>query len=189
MPLLEVRNLKLEFGPAASALRAVDDVSFSLEAGETPLPERFRVSRTTAHLVNQTRRSGRRVVAVGTTVTRALETATDRHGLVRPAAGWTELVLGPDRPARVVTTPPAVIWRTELSPESETRSSPALPAAIPHGLLNLAALPAIVVTKPAGDTLRSRWFSESATKRFRDLSMASADGTRERVGGRIPGQS
>ena len=74
----------------------------SLEAGETPLPERFRVSRATAHLVNQTRRGGRRVVAVGTTVTRALETAADRHGLVRPAAGWTELVLGPDRPARVV---------------------------------------------------------------------------------------
>jgi S-adenosylmethionine:tRNA ribosyltransferase-isomerase len=42
------------------------------------------------------------VVAVGTTVTRALESATGPDGVVRPAAGWTDLVLGPSRPARVV---------------------------------------------------------------------------------------
>ena len=46
---------------------------------------------------------GGRVVAVGTTVTRALETATDDDGVVRPRSGWTDLVLGPDRPARTVT--------------------------------------------------------------------------------------
>jgi S-adenosylmethionine:tRNA ribosyltransferase-isomerase len=74
----------------------------SLEAGETPLPERFRVSRTTARRINQARRTGGRVVAVGTTVTRAVETAVDHRGIVRPAAGWTELVLGPERPAKVV---------------------------------------------------------------------------------------
>jgi S-adenosylmethionine:tRNA ribosyltransferase-isomerase len=43
------------------------------------------------------------VVAVGTTVTRALETATDDDGVTRTAHGWTDLVLGPDRPARAVT--------------------------------------------------------------------------------------
>jgi S-adenosylmethionine:tRNA ribosyltransferase-isomerase len=43
------------------------------------------------------------VVAVGTTVTRALETAAGDDGVVRAAHGWTSLVLGPDRPARVVT--------------------------------------------------------------------------------------
>jgi S-adenosylmethionine:tRNA-ribosyltransferase-isomerase (queuine synthetase) len=47
--------------------------------------------------------AGHRVVAVGTTVTRALETATDDGGVTRPAAGWTDVVLGPDRPARAVT--------------------------------------------------------------------------------------
>jgi S-adenosylmethionine:tRNA ribosyltransferase-isomerase len=52
--------------------------------------------------VNITRAWGGRVVAVGTTVTRALETAADAAGVVRAAAGWTDLVLGPDRPARVV---------------------------------------------------------------------------------------
>ena len=74
----------------------------SQEAGEPPMPERFTVPATTARLVNSTRAAGGRVVAVGTTVTRALESAAERSGRVRPAAGWTELVLGPNRPARVV---------------------------------------------------------------------------------------
>ena len=75
----------------------------SLEAGELPQPEPFSVPAHTARLVELTRRSGGRVVAVGTTVTRALETVADTDGSVRAGEGWTELVLGPDRPARVVT--------------------------------------------------------------------------------------
>jgi S-adenosylmethionine:tRNA ribosyltransferase-isomerase len=74
----------------------------SLELGEPPLAERYLVPRVTAELVNQTRATGRRVVAVGTTVARALETVTSAAGRVRAGAGWTDLVLGPDRPARVV---------------------------------------------------------------------------------------
>jgi len=73
----------------------------SLEAGETPLPERYRVPASTARLVNHTREAGGRVVAVGTTVTRALESAADGD-VVKPSDGWTDLVLGSDRPARVV---------------------------------------------------------------------------------------
>ena len=75
----------------------------SPELHEPPAAERFRVPEVTARLVRSTREAGRRVVAVGTTVTRALETATDDDGVTRPASGWTELVLGADRPARAVT--------------------------------------------------------------------------------------
>jgi S-adenosylmethionine:tRNA ribosyltransferase-isomerase len=75
----------------------------SPEHGEPPQAERYQVPATTARLVNATRRWGGRVVAVGTTVTRALESAADAVGVVRPADGWTDLVLGPNRPARVVT--------------------------------------------------------------------------------------
>lgn len=75
----------------------------SLEADEAPRPERFEVPAVTARMVADARRDGGRVVAVGTTVTRALESAADPSGVVRPARGWTDLVLGPDRPARVVT--------------------------------------------------------------------------------------
>jgi S-adenosylmethionine:tRNA ribosyltransferase-isomerase len=75
----------------------------SPEKGEPPMPERFGVPASTARLVGATRAGGGRVVAVGTTVVRALETATDPDGTVHPAHGWTDLVLGPDRPSRVVT--------------------------------------------------------------------------------------
>ncbi len=74
----------------------------SLETGEPPLPERFTVSEQTARLINLTREAGGRVVAVGTTCTRAVESATDEAGTVRASAGWTELVLGQDHPARAV---------------------------------------------------------------------------------------
>ena len=75
----------------------------SLEADEPLPPERFRVPADTARLVNDTRRAGRRVVAVGTTVTRALESSVGEDGRVRASAGWTSLVLSPARPAQVVT--------------------------------------------------------------------------------------
>jgi S-adenosylmethionine:tRNA ribosyltransferase-isomerase len=74
----------------------------SLEAGEPPLPERFTVPEPTARLVNLTRAAGRRVVAVGTTSTRALESVADAGGTVRASHGWTDLVLGTAHPARVV---------------------------------------------------------------------------------------
>lgn len=74
----------------------------SLEAGEAPLPERYDVPAATAELVNAARRRGSRVVAVGTTVVRAVESAAAGDGTVRAARGWTDLVLGPGRRARVV---------------------------------------------------------------------------------------
>lgn len=74
----------------------------SPEVGEPPQPERYDVPATTARLVNATRAAGHRIVAVGTTVTRALETVASPDGTVRAGHGWTDLVLGPSRPARVV---------------------------------------------------------------------------------------
>ena len=75
----------------------------SQEPGEPPQPEPYAVPAATARLVDHVRASGGRVVAVGTTVTRALETAAGEVGRVRARSGWTSLVLGPARPARVVT--------------------------------------------------------------------------------------
>lgn len=74
----------------------------SLEAGETPPAERFRVPPSTARVVNHVRAGGGRIVAVGTTVARALETVARDDGTVDPGEGWTDLVLGPGRPAHVV---------------------------------------------------------------------------------------
>jgi S-adenosylmethionine:tRNA ribosyltransferase-isomerase len=74
----------------------------SQDAGEAPQPERFEVTPVTAGLVNASRARGGRVVAVGTTATRAIESATSPNGVVDASAGWTDLVIGPDRPVRVV---------------------------------------------------------------------------------------
>jgi S-adenosylmethionine:tRNA ribosyltransferase-isomerase len=74
----------------------------SQEPHEPPQPERFTVPAATARLVSSTLAAGRRVVAVGTTVVRALESAVDRDGVVRPVDGWTDLVITPDRGVRVV---------------------------------------------------------------------------------------
>jgi S-adenosylmethionine:tRNA ribosyltransferase-isomerase len=74
----------------------------SAELGEPPAAEPFEVPPATARLVNLTRATGGRVIAVGTTVTRALESAARPDGVVRAASGRTDLVLGPDRSARVV---------------------------------------------------------------------------------------
>ncbi|WGP09326.1 S-adenosylmethionine:tRNA ribosyltransferase-isomerase [Streptomyces sp. SH5] len=75
----------------------------SAEAHEPPYPERFAVPAATAWLVNAVRAAGSgRVVAVGTTAVRALESAVGADGVVRPAEGWTDLVVTPRRGVRVV---------------------------------------------------------------------------------------
>ena len=57
---------------------------------------------STASRINQTRYDGGRVVAVGTTVVRALETVVDEHGSVHPGDGWTDTIVTPDRTVRAL---------------------------------------------------------------------------------------
>jgi S-adenosylmethionine:tRNA ribosyltransferase-isomerase len=74
----------------------------SLEKPEPPYAEFYRVPYATAQAVNLARGAGKRVVAIGTTVTRALETVTDEEGIAHPGEGWTELVITPRRGLRLV---------------------------------------------------------------------------------------
>jgi len=74
----------------------------SLEEGETPGPEWYRVPAATARLANATHAGGGRVIAVGTTVVRALETTVGEDGAVAPGEGWTTLVVTPERGVRAV---------------------------------------------------------------------------------------
>ncbi|MBA5222086.1 S-adenosylmethionine:tRNA ribosyltransferase-isomerase [Streptomyces griseoaurantiacus] len=74
----------------------------SAEAHEPPYPERFAVPEASARLVNAARAGGGRVVAVGTTAVRAVESAAGADGIVRACAGWTDLVVTPGRGVRVV---------------------------------------------------------------------------------------
>jgi S-adenosylmethionine:tRNA ribosyltransferase-isomerase len=74
----------------------------SPEVGEPPFPERFRVPGSTARLVNSTRAAGGRVIAVGTTVVRALESTAGAGGVVEEGRGWTSLVVSRERGVRVI---------------------------------------------------------------------------------------
>jgi S-adenosylmethionine:tRNA ribosyltransferase-isomerase len=74
----------------------------SLEDDEPPYEEFYRVSPETAAAVNAARQSGRRIIAVGTTVVRALETVTDRNGTTHPGEGYTDLYITPERGIRSV---------------------------------------------------------------------------------------
>ena len=87
----------------------------SLEGDEEPYPEPFDVPPATARLVNHVRADGGRVIAAGTTVVRALETAAldtvaprgpggpgRPGGRVAAAAGWTSHVVTPETGVRVV---------------------------------------------------------------------------------------
>jgi S-adenosylmethionine:tRNA ribosyltransferase-isomerase len=75
----------------------------SLEDHEPPYEEYFRVPPDTARRVTAVRRAGHRVIAVGTTVVRALATVTDDQGTTFPGEGWTNLVITAGRPLRGVT--------------------------------------------------------------------------------------
>jgi S-adenosylmethionine:tRNA ribosyltransferase-isomerase len=74
----------------------------SLEGHEEPYPERVRVPAVTADRVNAARAGGGRIVAIGTTVVRALEAAADADGSVRPLDRWTDVVVTPERGVRAV---------------------------------------------------------------------------------------
>ena len=74
----------------------------ALEAGEDPYPEPFDVPPATAALVNHVHARGGLVIAAGTTVVRALETAALGSGSVAPAAGWTSHVVTPETGVRAV---------------------------------------------------------------------------------------
>ena len=69
----------------------------SLEEHEAPYAEFYRVPLATARLVNTTRAVGKRVIAVGTTVVRALETVTDEQATTHPGEGWTQMIVTPQR--------------------------------------------------------------------------------------------
>lgn len=57
--------------------------------------EYFHISAGAAGEINRARQGGGRVVAVGTTVCRTLESAADPAGLIREAAGFTDIFITP----------------------------------------------------------------------------------------------
>ena len=94
---VEIRTLTLHVGPATfRPLVSGPAAGHRLEAEEVEIPE------ATARAVMAARTAGRRVVAVGTTTTRALEWAAGATGQVRPGRGAADLFIRPGHGFRVV---------------------------------------------------------------------------------------
>ena len=74
----------------------------NLETHEPPYKEFYRVTPETARIVNEARASGHRIIAVGTTAIRALESVTNGDGQTHAGEGWTCLVVTPQRGLRAV---------------------------------------------------------------------------------------
>lgn len=96
-PVAELVSRGVQFAPVTLHTGVA-----SAEAHEPPYPERFAVPEASARLVRAARADGGRVVAVGTTAVRAVESAAGPDGVVRAAGGWTDLVVTPERGVRVV---------------------------------------------------------------------------------------
>jgi S-adenosylmethionine:tRNA ribosyltransferase-isomerase len=75
----------------------------SLEEHEPPYEEFYRVPLATARMANVARTAGKRIIAVGTTVVRALETVTDAEGTTHPGEGWTREIITPERGVRAIS--------------------------------------------------------------------------------------
>src|SRR6266487_5359685 len=69
----------------------------STEQKEPVYEEYYRVPEPTARIVNAAHLAHQRVIAVGTTVVRALETVTDSGGVTHPGEGWTDILITPQR--------------------------------------------------------------------------------------------
>ncbi len=57
--------------------------------------EYYEIPQEAADLINAAKREGKRVIAVGTTSTRTLETVADENGFVKAAGGWTQIFIYP----------------------------------------------------------------------------------------------
>jgi S-adenosylmethionine:tRNA ribosyltransferase-isomerase len=135
----------------------------SLEDDEPPYEEYFRVPQETARLVNSARDAGKRVLAVGTTVARAMESVADESGTIHPGEGWTDVVITPERG----------IWAVEamLTGLHEPRSS------------HLSMLEAMASRDTLEAAYREALREGYLWHEFGDLHLLKASGDRHRVSG------
>jgi S-adenosylmethionine:tRNA ribosyltransferase-isomerase len=96
---LRARGARFATITHAAGISSTGDVALD---ARLPLDEPYSIPSSTATLIHATRRRGGRIIAVGTTVVRALEDAAARRGDVRPGAAVATLRIGPLTPLQVV---------------------------------------------------------------------------------------
>jgi S-adenosylmethionine:tRNA ribosyltransferase-isomerase len=94
---VKIASVTLHIGPGTFAPVKTGEVE-----GHTMEPEWTRISRETAEAIEQAKKSGRKIIAVGTTTTRALESFSSPEGRVRPGEDFASLFIHPSYPFRVI---------------------------------------------------------------------------------------
>ncbi|MEO0377960.1 MAG: S-adenosylmethionine:tRNA ribosyltransferase-isomerase, partial [Cyanobacteria bacterium P01_A01_bin.17] len=74
----------------------------ALDAQHPASEEEYFISEAAAQSINETRRRGGRVIAIGTTVVRALESAVDDNNQIRAGHRYTQLIITAQHPLRAV---------------------------------------------------------------------------------------
>lgn len=87
---VHIANITLHVGLGTFRPVKVDDV-----ANHHMHSEFYMIDEEAAATINETKKNGGRIIAVGTTSTRTLETAADAQGMVRPCSGWTQIFIYP----------------------------------------------------------------------------------------------
>ncbi len=96
---LRARGVEVRTLTHAAGLSSTGDASLD---ALFPLDEPYEIPAATAVAIRRARRAGRRVIAIGTTVVRALESSAAENGVVRPGHGLATIRIGPGSDLRVV---------------------------------------------------------------------------------------
>ncbi len=89
--------ITLHVGPGTFKPVTVEDITkYKMEE------EYFEISEETAKIINSAKIEGKKILACGTTVTRALESAATKKGTVRSLSGWTSLFIYPGYKFKII---------------------------------------------------------------------------------------
>lgn len=94
---INIAYLTLHVGLGTFRPVKVDDVDSHVMHSEF-----YSLSEEDANLINQTKKSGGKIISVGTTSTRTLETIGDENGFVKAQSGWTDIFIYPGYKFKVV---------------------------------------------------------------------------------------
>jgi S-adenosylmethionine:tRNA ribosyltransferase-isomerase len=99
---IKERGIKLAFLTLHVGLGTFRPVKVETIEEHNMHAEYYSMSKETADIINSTKESGKKVIAVGTTSSRTLETIADENGRVREQSGWTDIFIYPGYKYKIV---------------------------------------------------------------------------------------
>jgi S-adenosylmethionine:tRNA ribosyltransferase-isomerase len=99
---LKAKGVKLAYVTLHVGLGTFRPVKVSTIEEHTMHAEFYDISRETCDIINQAKEQGKRLIAVGTTACRVLETVSNSNGIVNPTNGWTDIFIYPGYEFKII---------------------------------------------------------------------------------------